>query len=190
MSSGKAAFSKLKRTGRPWPAGRLVEVWNGFAGVAPFGGVKPLKKFTGRTTAATRRSWAPASGTWKRRSRARGSTTPPLCHGPPWARPARTKAPRRSGWSRCSSGRTARPWPRLCRSRIAANPGSNEAVEVPFHGCNVKLRRAAACSLKPAGRSMAPRRSALHMQVLACATGTEPLPAGADLSWSRFPSDS
>src|SRR5579862_7549214 len=37
-----------------WPANRPVEVWNSFAGVAPFTSLKPVKKFTSRKTAATR----------------------------------------------------------------------------------------------------------------------------------------
>lgn len=40
-----------------WPISRLVETWNGFAGVAgPFGDLKPVKKFENRTK-ATRRIW-------------------------------------------------------------------------------------------------------------------------------------
>lgn len=39
------------------PISRLVEIWNGFAGVAgPFGDLKPVKKFENRTK-ATRRIW-------------------------------------------------------------------------------------------------------------------------------------
>jgi hypothetical protein len=37
-----------------WPATRLVEVWNSFAGVAPFDDLKPVRKFTSRTAAVTR----------------------------------------------------------------------------------------------------------------------------------------
>jgi hypothetical protein len=37
-----------------WPMSRLAETWNGFAGVAPFGDLKPLKKFTDRNTAIAR----------------------------------------------------------------------------------------------------------------------------------------
>ncbi|MGA3098031.1 MAG: DUF3489 domain-containing protein [Bryobacteraceae bacterium] len=37
-----------------WPTERLVEIWNAFAGVAPFGDLKPVKKFTDRKTAVTR----------------------------------------------------------------------------------------------------------------------------------------
>jgi len=38
-----------------WPAGRLVQIWNSFAGVAGFGAdLKPVKKFTDRHTAVKR----------------------------------------------------------------------------------------------------------------------------------------
>jgi hypothetical protein len=37
-----------------WPATRLVEVWNSFAGIAPFQELKPVKKFTNRKTALAR----------------------------------------------------------------------------------------------------------------------------------------
>src|ERR1039458_8461137 len=37
-----------------WPIARFTEVWNAFAGVPPFGDLKPTKKFTDRKTAAMR----------------------------------------------------------------------------------------------------------------------------------------
>lgn len=40
-----------------WPASRLVDTWNSFAGVAPFDELKPVKKFTDRK-AAVARIWA------------------------------------------------------------------------------------------------------------------------------------
>jgi hypothetical protein len=39
-----------------WPLSRLAQVWNSFAGVAPFGDLKPVKKFENRG-AAIRRIW-------------------------------------------------------------------------------------------------------------------------------------
>jgi len=39
-----------------WSVGRLVEVWNSFAGVPPFSDLKPVKKFENRGI-ATRRIW-------------------------------------------------------------------------------------------------------------------------------------
>ena len=40
--------------GSEWPASRLVDTWNSFAGVAPFDDLKPVKKFTNRRAAVTR----------------------------------------------------------------------------------------------------------------------------------------
>src|SRR5438105_6791365 len=37
-----------------WPASRLVELWNSFAGVAPFTDCKPVKKFENRGKALAR----------------------------------------------------------------------------------------------------------------------------------------
>jgi hypothetical protein len=45
---------ELAELAAQWPAARLVEVWNSFAGVAPFDHLKPVKKFTDRRTAITR----------------------------------------------------------------------------------------------------------------------------------------
>jgi len=51
------SFSNAKELGKlmaEWPASRLVETWNSFAGVAPFDDLKPVKKFTSRKTAVVR----------------------------------------------------------------------------------------------------------------------------------------
>ena len=45
---------ELAKLAANWPAERLVEIWNGFAGVPPFGDLKPVKKFTDRKTAVAR----------------------------------------------------------------------------------------------------------------------------------------
>jgi hypothetical protein len=45
---------ELAKLAASWPAARLVEVWNGFAGVAPFDDLKPVKKFTSRKAAVAR----------------------------------------------------------------------------------------------------------------------------------------
>lgn len=37
-----------------WPASRVTDTWNSFAGVAPFDDLKPVKKFTDRKAAAGR----------------------------------------------------------------------------------------------------------------------------------------
>jgi hypothetical protein len=50
-------FSSAKELAKltvEWPASRLVDTWNSFAGVAPFDELKPVKKFTSRKSAVTR----------------------------------------------------------------------------------------------------------------------------------------
>jgi hypothetical protein len=57
IPEGHARFSsekELAKIASNWPAERLVEIWNGFAGVPPFGDLKPVKKFTDRKTAVAR----------------------------------------------------------------------------------------------------------------------------------------
>jgi hypothetical protein len=45
---------ELAKLAADWPASRLVEVWNSFAGVTPFDDLKPVKKFTSRKAAVAR----------------------------------------------------------------------------------------------------------------------------------------
>ena len=45
---------ELAKLAADWPVSRFIEIWNGFAGVAPFGDLKPLKKFTDRKVAVAR----------------------------------------------------------------------------------------------------------------------------------------
>jgi hypothetical protein len=45
---------ELAKLAANWPAERLVEIWNAFAGAPPFGDLKPVKKFTDRKTAVAR----------------------------------------------------------------------------------------------------------------------------------------
>ena len=45
---------ELAQLAANWPTDRLVEIRNGFAGVPPFGDLKPVKKFTDRKTAVGR----------------------------------------------------------------------------------------------------------------------------------------
>jgi hypothetical protein len=50
-----ASEKELAKVGGNWPADRLVQIWNTFAGVAGFGcDLKPVKKFTNRTTGVAR----------------------------------------------------------------------------------------------------------------------------------------
>jgi hypothetical protein len=49
-----ATEAKLSQTTASWPASRMVEVWNSFAGAPPFAELKEVKKFTDRKTAVAR----------------------------------------------------------------------------------------------------------------------------------------
>ncbi len=57
IGSTEGTFStekELTKLSAAWPIARFAEVWNGFAGVVPFGDLKPIKKFTDRKSAVTR----------------------------------------------------------------------------------------------------------------------------------------
>src|SRR5580692_6232018 len=45
---------ELSKLAGSWPANRPVEIWNSFAGVAPFGNLKPVKKFPDRKAAVAK----------------------------------------------------------------------------------------------------------------------------------------
>jgi hypothetical protein len=45
---------ELARITADWPASRLVDTWNSFAGVTPFDGLKPVRRFTDRKAAVSR----------------------------------------------------------------------------------------------------------------------------------------
>ena len=52
-----ASHQELAKLAEDWPGTRLVEIWNSFAGVAPFNDLRPVKRFTSRK-AAVERIWA------------------------------------------------------------------------------------------------------------------------------------
>jgi hypothetical protein len=57
VGTNGSVFTSQKELGKlaaEWPVGRFVDIWNGFAGVGPFGDLKPVKKFTDRKTAVAR----------------------------------------------------------------------------------------------------------------------------------------
>jgi hypothetical protein len=49
-----ASEKDLAKLAKDWPTARFADVWNGFASVVPFDGLKPLKKFTDRRSAIAR----------------------------------------------------------------------------------------------------------------------------------------
>src|ERR1700722_5586686 len=53
-SQSFSTAKELAKLTAEWPASRLVETWNSFAGVAPFDDLKPVKKFTNRKLAVAR----------------------------------------------------------------------------------------------------------------------------------------
>ena len=53
-SQSFSTAKELAKLTAEWPASRLVETWNSFAGVAPFDDLKPVKKFTSRKAAVAR----------------------------------------------------------------------------------------------------------------------------------------
>jgi hypothetical protein len=91
-------FAKLSAD---WPITRFAEVWNAFAGVVPFGDLKPVKKFTDRKTAVSR--------IWKAIQPLTPTPTPQAAH----AAPKKAKA---------TKGTTARDTPPTARE------GSKKAI--------------------------------------------------------------
>ena len=49
-----ASEKELAKLATSWPGDRLLQIWNSFAGVAPFDELKPVKKFTDRKSAVAR----------------------------------------------------------------------------------------------------------------------------------------
>jgi len=52
-----ASHQELAKLAEDWSGTRLVEIWNSFAGVAPFNDLRPVNKFTSRK-AAIEQIWA------------------------------------------------------------------------------------------------------------------------------------
>ena len=75
-----------------WPAHRLAETWNSFAGVAPFDHLKPVRKFTTRKVAVAR--------IWEAVQRLSPDVAQPFANVAPArgkAKRSPAKAPRRAG---------------------------------------------------------------------------------------------
>ena len=97
-----ASRRELARVVATWPFARLIEVWNSFAGVPPFGDLKPVKKFTDRKTAVGR--------IWKAIQKLEATPAPPR-------------------WSAASKGAAPAPHaapkpPRKVRTRKTATPAA------------------------------------------------------------------
>jgi hypothetical protein len=117
-------FAKLSAD---WPIARFAEVWNAFAGVPPFGDLKPVKKFTDRKTAASR--------IWK----AIQALTPAP------AQPAAPAAPKKANAAK-GAAKDATPKTKAKATRTAtprpAREGSKKAIVLDM------LRRADGATLK------------------------------------------
>ncbi|MCW5982439.1 MAG: DUF3489 domain-containing protein [Bryobacteraceae bacterium] len=85
--AGVEAFAtqkELAKLAANWPASRLVETWNGFAGAVPFDDLKPVKKFTDRKTAVAR--------IWSAIQRLNAHVAPQASQDEPAEAPATTEA--------------------------------------------------------------------------------------------------
>ena len=93
-----ASQQDLAKLAAAWPANRLVETWNSFAGVAPFDGLRPVKKFTNRKVAVAR--------IWAAIQRLAADDAPPAHGVAPAAKPARKSATRASRRRSAQNGAT------------------------------------------------------------------------------------
>ena len=105
---------ELAKLAADWPANRLVDIWNSFAGVAPFDDLKPVKKFTNRKAAVAR--------IWKAVERLAASVAPPAA---PVA-PKKTKAKK--------SPTAAKPPARARKGATTAREGSKKAEVLDLMG--------------------------------------------------------
>src|SRR5258707_12189833 len=87
-----ATEKELAKLSAEWPGSRVVDIWNSFAGVAPFTELKPVKKFTNRK-AAVARIWAAV----QRLSPESAEQAPDVAPTKGKAKKSPAKAPRRPG---------------------------------------------------------------------------------------------
>lgn len=74
-SQSFSTAKELAKLTAAWPASRLVETWNSFAGVAPFDELKPVSRFTNRKAAVAR--------IWKAVERLAANVAEPAAHVAP-----------------------------------------------------------------------------------------------------------
>jgi hypothetical protein len=84
-----ATEKELAKLAANWPVDRTVQVWNSFAGVAPFDDLKTVKKFTDRKTAVAR--------IWKAIQRLDAQVAPPVAVAAPKAKRSRKAATAEEG---------------------------------------------------------------------------------------------
>jgi hypothetical protein len=117
QSQSFTSQKELAKLTAEWPASRLVETWNSFAGVAPFDDLKPVKKFTSRKAGVTR--------IWQAVARLSPDAAQPAVDGAPVkgkAKKSSAKAPRPA---RAKKGATE-----SSTSKKTAESGTNKKAEV------------------------------------------------------------
>ena len=177
QSQSFSTAKELAKLTAEWPASRLVETWNSFAGVAPFDDLKPVKKFTNRK-AAVARIWqavgrlapnvAPPAG---RRCVDQGESeeVPGQGSGARPGQKGRNRIERQQeGGSHCDdeAGEGRDPWPRSCKRRV---------------GRSIRCEALSVSSAARAGRRSSPRRirpgsAAIGSRSSAAPPGSTPLP--------------
>jgi hypothetical protein len=74
-SESFGSAQELAKLAASWPANCPVEIWNSFAGVAPFTKLKPVKRFTNRKVAVTR-IWEALQPCWRTLGNRRPTSRP------------------------------------------------------------------------------------------------------------------
>jgi Protein of unknown function (DUF3489) len=89
-----------------WPVARLLDLWNSFAGVAPFQELKPVKKFTNRSVAVAR-IWAAIQRLLPARASQANDVAPRKGEAPKLAKKGSRRAPARTGAAKERSNKKA-----------------------------------------------------------------------------------
>ena len=84
-----ASEKELAKLAAKWPGDRPIQIWNSFAGVAPFDDLKPVKKFTDRKVAVAR--------IWKAIQRLDAAPAPQAANVAPEAVPPTKQATAKTG---------------------------------------------------------------------------------------------
>ena len=101
QSQSFISHKELAKLTAEWPASRLIEIWNSFAGVAPFDDLKPVKKFTSRKAAVSR--------IWQAVARLSPDVAPPAADVRRPRERGRSPQPRRRGAHRRKRAQLNRP---------------------------------------------------------------------------------
>ena len=100
---------ELATATQDWPASRLVEVWNSFAGAPPFGEFKEVRRFTDRKSAVAR-IWSAAQrlGAQVEKDEAAIASKPAPAAKPKKAKAAPTAAKAAAAKAKAAKGTTAK----------------------------------------------------------------------------------